>query len=220
MQLQCNYFCLKEGGNLKSNPDIGSRIKQVRLKNGKSQEDFGSLFDPPVNKASVSRWESGKTLPTSKRLQKIAELGGVSVEYLINGSRLNSEAIQKLLKKAIHGVELTKSEQQKINESQLDYIDSMSKIRSRWKTEAYNQIEKQQAIIESKPMLLEDLQLYSDMITLFNMVRLYGTEEQKTEFGTWTSIIKELAAGTLEYDREFVLSNIDKLLSSFPVKKD
>ena len=76
---------------MKGNPDIGNRIKQVRLKNGKSQEDFGSLFDPPVNKASVSRWESGKTLPTSKRLQKIADLGGVSVEYLINGSRLNSD---------------------------------------------------------------------------------------------------------------------------------
>lgn len=198
---------------------MGNRIKAIRMKLGKNQTEFGNMFDPPAPKGAVSRWEHGGS-PNKKRLKKIADLGGVSVEYLINGSRLNSEAIQKLLKKAIHGVELTKSEQQKINESQFDYIDSMSKIRSRWKTEAYNQIEKQQAIIESKPMLLEDLQLYSDMITLFNMVRLYGTEEQKTEFGTWTSIIKELAAGTLEYDREFVLSNIDKLLSSFPVKKD
>lgn len=219
MQLQCNYFCLKEGGNLKSNPDIGSRIKQVRLKNGKSQEDFGSLFDPPVNKASVSRWESGKTLPTSKRLQKIADLGGVSVEYLINGVKLSASDFLDLVDKALN-TPLNKKDYQRLNAAQLGFFSSLSKITAITQTEAQNKIKKEQAIITKHPLSILDLKTYGDFLSLLNLIRRHGSDDQNRSFDVLTNMVWQIAAGKIKYDKNDLLPNIDKLLSSFPIKEE
>lgn len=219
MQLRCNYFCLKEGGNLKSNPDIGSRIKQVRLKNGKSQEDFGSLFDPPVNKASVSRWESGKTLPTSKRLQKIADLGGVSVEYLINGVKLNANDFLNLVDKALN-TPLNKKDYQRLNASQLGFFSSLSKITAIMQTEAQEKIKKEQAIITKHPLSILDLKTYGDFLSLLNLIRRHGSDDQNRFFNVLINMVWQIAAGKIKYDKNDVLTNLDKWLSSFPVKNN
>lgn len=219
MQLRCNYFCLKEGGNLKSNPDIGSRIKQVRLKNGKSQEDFGSLFDPPVNKASVSRWESGKTLPTSKRLQKIADLGGVSVEYLINGVKLSASDFLNLVDKALN-TPLNKKDYQRLNASQLGFFSSLSKITAIMQTEAQEKIKKEQAIITKHPLSILDLKTYGDFLSLLNLIRRHGSDDQNRSFNVLINMIWQIAAGKIKYDKNDLLPNIDKLLSSFPIKEE
>lgn len=68
-----------------SNTELGNRIKDIRKKLGKSQEEFGKLFDPPAPKSAVSRWEHGGS-PNKRRLAKIARLGGISVDELINGT--------------------------------------------------------------------------------------------------------------------------------------
>ena len=68
-----------------ANKDLGKRIKEIRLKLVKSQEEFGNLFDPPAPKSAVSRWEHGGS-PNKKRLKKIAKLGQTTVDYLLNGS--------------------------------------------------------------------------------------------------------------------------------------
>lgn len=72
-----------------TNKELGKRIKEIRLKLGKSQEEFGKLFEPPAPKSAVSRWEHGGS-PNKKRLVKIAELGGIPVEVLINGDLLHA----------------------------------------------------------------------------------------------------------------------------------
>ncbi|MCR1878372.1 helix-turn-helix domain-containing protein [Limosilactobacillus reuteri] len=69
--------------------NLGNRIRSIRTKLGKSQEEFGKLFDPPAPKSAVSRWEHGGS-PNKKRLAKIAELGGVTVDELVNGSLLDA----------------------------------------------------------------------------------------------------------------------------------
>lgn len=61
---------------------LGERIKEVRLSLGKTQEEFGKMFNPPVPKSAVSRWEHGGN-PNIKRLKKIAKLGNVTVTYLL-----------------------------------------------------------------------------------------------------------------------------------------
>lgn len=210
----------KEGGSLKSNPGIGNRIKQIRLKNGKSQEDFGSLFEPPVNKTSVSRWESGKTLPTSKRLQKIAELGGVSVKYLIDGSQLSVANLKKLAEKIKKEDQLTSEEITKANEALLD-----AKIFGKTLFDSTNQkatvkLKKQQQIIDEHPLNPFDRDLYADFVALFNLLRLTGSEQQYISFSTLINFMFRIANGNMEYDKEDILPNIDKLLSSFPIKKE
>lgn len=204
---------------MKSNPDIGSRIKQVRLKNGKNQEDFGSLFDPPVNKTSVSRWESGKTLPTSKRLQKIAELGGVSVEYLINGVKLSASDFLDLVDKALN-TPLNKKDYQRLNASQLAFFSSLSKITAITQTEAQNKIKKEQAIITKHPLSILDLKTYGDFLALLNLIRRHGSDDQNMSFNVLINMVWQIAAGKIKYDKKDILTNFDKLLSSFPVKND
>ena len=77
---------------------MGRRIKAIRKMLGKSQEEFGQLFDPPAPKSSVSYWENGGG-PNKKRLKKIADLGGVTPAYLINGSQLSVANLKKLAEK-------------------------------------------------------------------------------------------------------------------------
>ena len=49
----------------------GNKIKKIRLSLGKSQEEFGRLFNPPAAKSAVCRWEKGHGARKG-RLKKIA----------------------------------------------------------------------------------------------------------------------------------------------------
>lgn len=81
--------------------NAGNRIKSVRQKLGLDQPAFGERIGKLTNQkavsgSAVSRWESNDTLPSAKRLKAIADLGDVTVEYLLHGSR-TSEMKQLLL---------------------------------------------------------------------------------------------------------------------------
>ena len=52
---------------------MGEKIKKIRLDLGKSQFEFGQLFNPPAPKSAVSRWEHGGS-PNKKRLKRIDEI--------------------------------------------------------------------------------------------------------------------------------------------------
>ncbi|UNM90564.1 helix-turn-helix domain-containing protein [Vagococcus sp. CY52-2] len=62
---------------------LGDKIKSIRLLNGLSLEGFGMLFTPVADKSNVSRWEKNKAVPTPDRLKTIADLGNVTVDYLM-----------------------------------------------------------------------------------------------------------------------------------------
>lgn len=73
--------------------EVGQRIKMIRLSKGDTLEDFGIriailLNIPKENapiKGNISRWESGLSLPSKKRLKAIAEIGDLTVEELLYG---------------------------------------------------------------------------------------------------------------------------------------
>ena len=50
---------------------IGQRIKQFRLNQGMTQEQFGELFG--VSKAVVNNWEHNRNYPNKNNLKKIAD---------------------------------------------------------------------------------------------------------------------------------------------------
>lgn len=80
----------------------GSRIKSVRQKLGLDQPTFGKRIGEMTNQkavsgSAVSRWESNDTLPSAKRLKAIADLGDVTVEYLIYGYDFNEKLFFKNL---------------------------------------------------------------------------------------------------------------------------
>ena len=61
--------------------DIGQRIKQFRLSQGMTQEQFGKLFG--AGKGLVSRWENGLSIPSPKRIKAIANYMGTTPGDLI-----------------------------------------------------------------------------------------------------------------------------------------
>lgn len=70
-----------------NNKAIGKRIKSIRKNLGLTTEKFADLFDPPASKGTISKWENGHYLPNNERLKLIAELGNMSVDQLLYGSK-------------------------------------------------------------------------------------------------------------------------------------
>ena len=62
---------------------VGQRIRNIRQILGDSMEQFAKKIDDKAKSGTVSNWETGKNLPNSKRLKRIAELGNVTVDYLL-----------------------------------------------------------------------------------------------------------------------------------------
>lgn len=81
-----------------TNLDVGKRIKTIRKENKLTLENFGKLFNPPASKGLVSNWEKGDNLPNKKRLERIAEIGKVSVPYLLEGRK----SLEELSVEEIH----------------------------------------------------------------------------------------------------------------------
>jgi transcriptional regulator with XRE-family HTH domain len=63
---------------------LKERLKNLRLSKGMTLQKVGDAFG--ISRASVSSWESGTNQPDPRKLEKLAELFGSSVEYLITGS--------------------------------------------------------------------------------------------------------------------------------------
>lgn len=66
----------------------GQRIRKIRIDNGLTMEQFIEVIDHKKGKhrsGTVNNWEQGKNLPNKRRLKEIADLGSVSVMYLLGG---------------------------------------------------------------------------------------------------------------------------------------
>lgn len=77
-----NYF--KEISDVKGPNEVGQRIKNIRLNLGLNQEEFAKKIDSTI--PAVSNWENGRNLPNKQRLKAIADIGGITVDELLNGA--------------------------------------------------------------------------------------------------------------------------------------
>jgi transcriptional regulator with XRE-family HTH domain len=57
------------------------QLKQIREAKGISQKEFASALG--VTESAVSHWESGRYLPTTNKLQKIASILDCTVDELL-----------------------------------------------------------------------------------------------------------------------------------------
>jgi transcriptional regulator with XRE-family HTH domain len=71
--------------------EIGKRIREVRTRLGKSQADFGEVIGG-LKKSAVSTYEAGDSMPTVEALSRIAEIGGVTLDWLITGKEEEAPA--------------------------------------------------------------------------------------------------------------------------------
>lgn len=63
---------------------IGQRIYEERKKKGISQGELGEKLD--LSAKAVSKWETGETQPTLANVSRLAEIFGVSTDYLLKGN--------------------------------------------------------------------------------------------------------------------------------------
>lgn len=97
---------------VKTDNNVGNRIKSIRKEKGLTMEQMGELIGG-VKKSSINNWEKGQNLPNSQRLKKIAELGGISVNNLLYGS-LDQFAYNVLIKELDSDTPLRKVVYQRI----------------------------------------------------------------------------------------------------------
>lgn len=63
--------------------EIGRRIKRIRLSRGMTLEEFSNLFNPAPGTSVISKWERGMSKPNPKRIKRLADISGMTVEELI-----------------------------------------------------------------------------------------------------------------------------------------
>ncbi|MDT2849720.1 helix-turn-helix transcriptional regulator [Vagococcus carniphilus] len=102
--------------------DVGGRIKSIRTFKGLSMDEFAKMIDDKAKSGTVANWETGKNLPNNARLKKIAEIGGVSVNYLLSGDIF---AASNLVELANQGSVYGRTEEEKIRKQ---YIENLSAI--------------------------------------------------------------------------------------------
>ena len=59
---------------------LAEKIMTLRKKNGWSQEELAEQMN--VSRQSVSKWESGASIPDLERIIAMSKLFGVSTDYL------------------------------------------------------------------------------------------------------------------------------------------
>ena len=60
---------------------LGEKIAALRKQNNWSQEELAEKLQ--ISRQSVSKWESGASIPDLDRIVKLSALFGVSTDYLI-----------------------------------------------------------------------------------------------------------------------------------------
>ena len=60
---------------------LAEKIAEQRKKNGWSQEELAEKLS--VSRQSVSKWESAQSVPDLNRVLKLAEIFGVTTDYLL-----------------------------------------------------------------------------------------------------------------------------------------
>lgn len=60
---------------------LSEKIAEERKKNGWSQEELAEKLS--VSRQAVSKWESAQSVPDLQRVLRMAEIFGVSTDYLL-----------------------------------------------------------------------------------------------------------------------------------------
>lgn len=85
---------------------IGAKIAACRKRAGMSQEKLANELN--ISRQAVSRWETGTSVPPSKRLIEISKLYQVPIDYLLNEPKakpLDTSSLDKSILSTEHSTE-------------------------------------------------------------------------------------------------------------------
>jgi transcriptional regulator with XRE-family HTH domain len=78
---------------------LNERLKNLRLAKGLTLQQVGDVFG--ISAASVASWEKGRNQPDSRKISKLAEFLGSSVEFLLNGSSGSTTSQAESINKSV-----------------------------------------------------------------------------------------------------------------------
>lgn len=92
------------------------RLKELRNQAGLTQKEIANKFN--TSQQSYAKWENGKTNPSQKSLEKLAEFFNVSIDYLIGKSNIKhpESDIDKAIDKSVayNGKPITNNDRETI----------------------------------------------------------------------------------------------------------
>jgi transcriptional regulator with XRE-family HTH domain len=77
---------------------VGSRIRALRNKANMTQEDLAKALTAKgakVNRVSVTRWESDKFQPSAYPIKCMAEIFGVSMDFIMTGISVSGASMDE-----------------------------------------------------------------------------------------------------------------------------
>ncbi len=97
-------------------------LKRLRQENNWSQEQLAERIG--VKRLAVGKYESGQTKPSAETLQKISEVFGVSIDYLLSDGpdKLKTEISDKTLLEYMSEIEQMSEEEQRFVKYFLDAV--------------------------------------------------------------------------------------------------
>ena len=96
-----------------NNKEIGKFIKELRIKAGLSQKELADMIY--VSREAVSKWETGKNVPTYDIILILADLFKVSVDEILLGEKKNSKTNKTEIIKKIEAGKISEFTKKKKN---------------------------------------------------------------------------------------------------------
>lgn len=201
---------------------LGQRIKAIRLRLGLTMEEFIERIDNKPGRGrsgTVNNWETGKNAPNKNRLKRIAELGGVSVEYLLNGCpQLSLKEMKELRNRVIHDA-ATDIEKQQLREINLENSINFSSIKSHFTQGSNAMVKEEQQLFATNPLTPLDNVSLAYAMNIINEVRLRGSVQQQTSVSAIFRILDSLIDGKYQLDTSpsDLKNEINNFISSLPL---
>lgn len=197
---------------------IGQRIKNIRVTRKETLEEFARKIRNETDgkikttKSNVSKWEKGLNIPNDITLKAIANLGGVSTDYILHGekelpstftSTFFNEDLQKQiidLQKSFSLIISTNQKNDSLNDLRADLLTKDINFETNKESESLN---KTLEVLENYLNALTDrsikinyseLMLLKEIITLFSDVRdsSISNEEQFFIYSSLTDTINQI----------------------------
>lgn len=99
--------------------NLGDRLRKLRKETGKSQKEFGKLFD--LSESAIGMYERNERKPDYKTLERFAEYLNTNINYLITGKNTDKADVNSSL--PVLSIKNEKDIAKKL-ESILDSLDS------------------------------------------------------------------------------------------------
>lgn len=73
--------------------EFSLKLKKLRLQKGKTQEELADILG--ISRGCLANYETGKRMPDGEMLGRIAQYLGVTVDFLLNHSRLRKVTLSE-----------------------------------------------------------------------------------------------------------------------------